>query len=355
MVDRRFSLALVFSLLLHVALMNSPGWRVPTEPEVETAPLEARLSIPKPTVVPAPSPAPVERSAPSSPPRAAPAPARRRAAPHPKPAPAAAVRTEPGIEPAPEPMAPLPAAESLSRPEPGEPATLPPVKLDASLPEDVFPSEGHIVFAGMRGAGGFSAANVGQQWQIEGERYQITMALNILFIRWEWRSEGRVTVNGLIPEVFRKERNGKVTDEVRFDWSAREVVSASGGRITRAPLIEGSQDALSIFYQLALFPPTESGTEIPIANGKTYRPRTFEVLGPELMTTQLGALRTAHLRLGKEGEDTIDLWLSLEHKNLPLRILWRQGDGITNDFVAVRVEYDDVRLEAPPPPPPHQG
>ncbi len=346
MVDRRFSLALVCSAGLHMALMGSPGWRLAVEPEVESTPLEARLLQPKLALPPPPA---AVVATPRSAARHS-RPARSRQVPQ---APTGAI-VVPKVSASTQPTM---AADSPSsaQPESAEPGSAPPVKLDAALPDEVFPAQGRIVFAGMRGAGGFGAANVEQQWHIEGERYRITMALNILFIRWVWRSDGRMTANGFTPESFRKERNGKTTDEVRFDWATRGVVSDGGGRVAETPILEGSQDALSIFYQLALFPPAESGTAIPIANGKTYQARTFEVMGQELLTTRLGALRTAHLRLGQEGEDTIDVWLSLKHKNLPVRILWRQRDGIATDFVAVRLEYGDIKLVAPEPPPPHQG
>jgi hypothetical protein len=166
-----------------------------------------------------------------------------------------------------------------------------------------------------------------------------------------YRSEGRITGNGFIPASYRMEQNGQIKEGVTFDWHRRRVSIVSNKGHGEHELMEASQDFISAIFQLALFPPDASPTAVWVATGRTYTQRLLEVVGTEEVTTKLGPLRALRLRLGRDGDEQLDLWFALDVKRLPVRIRWTDRDGGINDFQAGYVEYDDgkqrVRLTPP--------
>jgi hypothetical protein len=362
----RFTLALIASALLHAGIVAGPGWQVPDDEEVLTRPIEAVL-LPPPMLAAAP-PAPPA----AAPPAAAPAPvaAPRPAAPKkpkPAPAPAAPEVQLPAAEPSPQqsapPAEPPPPAES---PEQAEPAAVSPEQPAASAPqpspENVFPHHGRVIFVGMRGTDGFPVGTAEAVWLTEGDRYEFrlymqTAGLVALFKRVSitWKSVGGITGNGFAPASFKVERDGVFKEGAAFYWDRRKVMVASPRGHHEADLMEGSQDILSAIFQIALFPPVERNIDMWVTNGRTYVNALIEVIGHEEVVTKLGPLRALHVRLGREGDDLLDLWYGIDAKYLPVRIRWVQRSGAVNDLQATTIEYQTgegkVRLEAPAPPP----
>ena len=132
MTERRWLAALAFSLLVHVLVVGSPGWRLPFFDTRENVLLEAHIA-PKPAPSPPP---PVLAPQPPTPPlpKAQPQPRRTPAPPAVEPAPAAAE------------LAPL--AEAPAPPVAAPPAPAAPTPVD--IP---WPRQGRIVFAVTRGEG----------------------------------------------------------------------------------------------------------------------------------------------------------------------------------------------------------
>ena len=170
-----------------------------------------------------------------------------------------------------------------------------------------------------------------------------------------WRSVGRITGNGFAPASFKVERDGIFKEGAAFYWDRRKVMVASPRGHHEADLMEGSQDILSAIFQIALFPPVENNIDMWVTNGRTYVNALIEVIGQEEVATKIGPLRALHIRLGREGDDLLDLWYGIDAKYLPVRIRWVQRSGAVNDLQATTIEYQTsegkVRLEAPAPPP----
>jgi hypothetical protein len=362
---RRFVLALVASALMHAAILAGPGWQLPEVEQIQTRPIEAVL-LPPPVLAAAPPTPPLPAPAP------APVPAPRRAAPtkpRPAPAPAApevqlpaaeqpAERVAPEAAP-PQPPAALPGQQAA--PAAGGPAQ-PAVSAPLPPPENVFPNRGRVLFVGMRGAEGFAVGTAEALWAAEGDSYDFqlhmqTAGLVALFKRVTitWRSAGRITGTGFAPASFKVERNGIFKEGAVFDWDRRKVMVASPRGHYEAEMMEGSQDILSAIFQIALFPPVESRIDMWVTNGRTYLQSLIEVIGQEEVATRLGSLPALHIRLGREGDDLLDLWYGVGAKYLPVRIRWVQRNGAINDLQATTIEYETgegkVRLEAPAPPP----
>jgi hypothetical protein len=373
-VDRRFGVALVASALLHFVLVAAPGWRLPGEDETRSVPIEARL-LPPPKIAAgaaeaAPSPKPAPKPAPKPRPRPAPKPR-----PPPPELPQAQQQETVAPEPPSEPPAqafaegqasaasglgeapPLaaqseepPGGETQSRPAPG-PAT-----------ENVFPYHGRVVFSAARGADGFVVGTAETVWLTQGDRYQFrlylqTTGLVALFKRvtLSYSSDGRITANGFVPHSYKLDENGELKEAVVFDWERRRLTIASPRGHAAFDLMEASQDLVSVIYQMALFPPSESPADVWVATGRAYTNRYLQVVGTEQVTTRLGSLRALHVRLGREGDELLDLWFGVDVKHLPVRIRWARKDGSINDFQAAYIEYDmgkeKVKLVPPPEPP----
>lgn len=337
MTDRRLLVALCLSLLLHATVVSSPGWRLPlfNEPEPGGS-LEAHFA-PQPAPVPQPAPAVVKRTEPQPTVRS-PRPPRPEAEQYAPPVPAAtAASAEPASIPAP--PAPVPAA--VAAPAPVE------------LP---WPRQGRIRFAVVRGEGeqGMEIGQSTHTWQHDGASYVLksvteTTGLVALFraVRIVQSSEGTLTAEGLMPQVFNVERNGKPAEQARFDWDGKKVVLQSRkGDVREVPLAAGAQDILSQIYQIGLAG-AAARLELMIATGKNYGRYAYEAVADERIATRFGELRTWHMKTpALQGEQAMELWLASDLRNLPVRIRFIDRKGEVFDQHAVELEFDGAPLAA---------
>jgi hypothetical protein len=331
-VDSRLTAALALSLLMHILIVGSPGWRLPFLDEpVAGGVLEAHL---------APQPAPVLPQ---------PAPAMRAPVPAPAPQPKAGPRPP---QPAPLPEAP-PATAAAPLPEPA-----PGVEAAPAAPQTgtSWPRQGRIRFVVTRGEGeqGMQIGESTHSWQHDGERYALqtvteTTGLVALFreLRIVQSSEGTIGAEGLVPQSFAVERKGRLAEGVRFDWAGGKATLMRGGQPRREVAIApGAQDVLSQIYQIGLAG-VAARLEMMIATGKNYGRYAYEAIGDETLATPFGALRTWHVRTpAVPGEQAMEVWLAQDHGNLPVRIRFVDRAGEVYDQNAVEFEIDGARLAA---------
>ena len=318
---RPWWLALAVSLLLHVGLLGGLAWRLPQwETPAEPAPLEVQLVSappPVPAVVP-PPPRP-------SPKPAVPRPPARLKAPGPPPpveAPAEvaapadasqAVAATAAVEPVPAPVAP-------------EPAEAPPPPLNP-LPQRL---DLHY-----RLRYGLASGEQTLVWVNEGEHYTLTSVatatgLTGIFYRGQFvqTSRGRITPRGLQPQEFWDQR-GDRRSSARFDAAGGDLVLLpSRGPVRHFSYSGDVQDALSLFFQLALTAPPPDGRQTyRVFNGKKLRDYTYEVRGEETLDTALGPLRTLHLARVGDSDGRFDAWLAIDRHYLPVRVLRSEDSG----------------------------
>jgi len=327
------ALALALSLLLHLALLVSPGWRLPTQGAA--APLQAQL-VPE-----GPRPQPVARR---PEPRRSPPPVRHRAPPPaaaPISSPVPAPVSVPATAAAPIPVAPVAAGPALSPPAAETPAASP---APAAALEPQLPRRGRIRFSISRGDQGFVVGQAVHTWRREGKNYTLTSVtettgLAALFksARVVQESEGEISAEGLKPLEYRTLRNGVAAEAASFDWAGGRL-RYSGGR--EATLSPGAQDMLSLFYQLGQQLPA-GRTGVMLATGKKFERYTFDVLGEERLPLPFGEQRVLHLKsVGDRGEAT-EVWLGLDLRGLPLKIRYTDRDGEHFVQVAEELEFDD--------------
>lgn len=332
MTDRRWLLALCLSLLVHLTVIGSPGWRLPFLGEpASSILLEAHIAS---------KPLPAVAAAPPLPPQ-----------PQPR------VRTAASKPHPPQPVTDAPAPPAVPS---AEPQAAPPAPVQAApapaVVEPVWPRHGRIRFVVTRGEGeqGMEIGQSTHTWRHDGEKYALqavteTTGIVALFraVRIVQSSEGSLAAAGLVPLAFSVERNGKTAEGVRFDWVAGKATMTSGGQPRReVALASGTQDVLSQIYQIGLAG-VAARLEMMIATGKSYGRYAYEAVGDEMLATRFGALRTWHVKTpALPGEQAMELWLAQDHGNLPVRIRFIDRKGEVFDQNAAEVDIDDVRLTA---------
>lgn len=317
-----FAFALVASALLHAAALLGPGWVLPGthEPE-QTTTIEAVLAPP-----PVAAPVSVAKTAPKPPPvRQRPQPAAQPVVAAAAPAAIAVAQASAEAPPAPPPTVEAPPAAVAPAPT-IEPA--PPQPVNTALP-----GRGRLRYVITRGEGGFVIGQAVHSWDHDGFTYRLksmteTTGLAAVFkpVQVFQSSQGEVTADGLRPREFRHERAGSI-DTANFDWTRRVVRYAA----REDSIVAGTQDMLSMYYQLVLLAPQSGVVEMPIATGRKLEIFRLEVLGEETLTLPGGERRALHVRT-RTSNDTIELWLrtgaDAASRGLPLKIRFidRRGD-----------------------------
>ncbi|MDA8254761.1 MAG: DUF3108 domain-containing protein [Betaproteobacteria bacterium] len=331
-----FAFALVASALLHAAALLGPGWVLPGTHEPEpTTTIEAVLAPPP---APAPAPAPVAKAAPKPPPvRPRPQPAAQpvvtAAAPAEIAAAPAAAEAPPAAAPVAAPpaaVAPAPSARDTVSGSAGDITPEPPAPQPANT---ALPGKGSTRYVITRGEGGFIIGRAVHSWTHDGFTYRLkslteTTGLAAAFkpVQVLQSSEGEITAEGLRPREFRHERAGSI-DTANFDWTRRVVRYAA----REDGIVAGTQDMLSMYYQLVLLAPQSGVVEMPVATGRKLEIFRLEVLGEEVLTLPGGERRALHVRT-RTSNDTIELWLrtgaDAASRGLPLKIRFidRRGD-----------------------------
>lgn len=319
------AVSLVVSLLLHGVLVGGlnglwPAAREPAPPPV----FEARLiALPPPPVskslpksLPKPRP-PAPR--PTAPPPSAPVPAE-------SPALAAEEPAEPAVLAEPETAEPVPEAVPVASSAQSDPIAEP-----APPPLNPLPARIDMRFELRYGPASGEQSLV---WVNEGERYTLTSVaaatgLTGLFYRGRFvqTSRGRITPQGLQPEAFWDQRGDKRAS-ARFDPDAGQGLwEPARGAPRHFAYPAGMQDALSLFFQLALTAPPAGTVSYDVFNGKKLRRYTYAVRGEETLDTALGALRTLHLARTDAVDERFETWLAIDRHYLPVRVVRSDDDG----------------------------
>ncbi|MBI2277381.1 MAG: DUF3108 domain-containing protein [Dechloromonas sp.] len=310
--------ALVGSLAIHgVALFGTDVELFGGGPEPVT--LQAEIQPPPPAPVPA-------AAHPARKPPVRPAKPGRLAMPHPSPATVPApVEAEPEkeTEMLPEATSPLPPAV----PEPAKP---------------VLPASGVIRFAIYKESLGFQVGRAEHRWEFsEDGRYRLSgvtetsgLAALLRPARLEQESSGRLVAGGLQPERFRSLKNGKDANEnADFDWTSREVHLSRDGSLR--PIAPGSQDILSLNYQLAYLAKLAEGSSLGVVTGKKYERYELDSLGEEEIEVPAGRFRTLHLRAMTDS--VTEIWIALDRARLPVKIRFTDKKGESFEQVATEL------------------
>lgn len=336
---RRLFAAILVSALVHALVISRIWVPVPTQP-VTLAPLHAQLAE-----RPSPSPATLPDTALAAPPpkvaRRPPPPAF--AAPRvadatPLALPAAPITAESGAAPADERVPGEEAAPARS-PTPSAASSVPgPAEADRARH---LPTAGELTYTLYLGTDGFSVGRSTYSWTVEGDTYKLvseseTTGIVDLFRRQRltYISQGRLTAGGLRPERFamtRTRRGETVEASAHLDWNAGQVTYGRPSHPRTVALPAASQDIVSFILQLALNPPAQGRIQLPITNGLRFETYELEVLAEESIETPLGPLIALPLKqIRRDGAESIEVWLGVEYRYLPVKVRFRDREGNTS-------------------------
>lgn len=204
------------------------------------------------------------------------------------------------------------------------------------------PRQGKVSYALAHGADGFVVGQVLHTWEHDGRNYKmqsVTETTGIAALlkpaRVVQSSQGEVSAAGLRPKEFRHERV-KGLDTASFDWT-RRVVSYAG---QEDKIVAGTQDMLSMYYQLVLLGLKSGALEMPIATGRKLESYRVEVLGEEVVTVPIGKRRTLRLKTRGSGGDSIEVWIAPELRGLPVKIRFtdRKGEIFDQNMQEIAVQ-----------------
>ncbi len=156
-------------------------------------------------------------------------------------------------------------------------------------------------------------------------------------------SVGRIGPDGLLPEQYTERRGKRPERVIRFDHARRKMTGL--GEPAEVDLPRGTQDRLSVFYQVGLMARSnpallERGRrfKLPLASMKEIDLASFTGGGPETVKTVRGSVNALRLtgRHEADPEDpTIDVWLAPDLAMLPARIRVEEHDGKVIDQVLI--------------------
>lgn len=240
------------------------------------------------------------------------------------------------------PVLPAPSEQDSEIEQKNEPTVASPPSAPSEPAKPLLPASGTIRYAIFMGTRGFQIGRAEHTWEFtEDGRYRLTgmtetvgLAALLKTIRFENESSGRLVAGGLQPELYRTRKNGQDANEnADFDWTAAAVHLSRGDKTQS--IVPGTQDILSLNYQLAYLPRPEAGASVGVVTGKKYSRYALDSLGEETLDLKAGRFRTLHLRA--MGNDVTEIWIALDHHRLPVKIRFTDKKGDVYEQVATEI------------------
>ena len=172
-------------------------------------------------------------------------------------------------------------------------------------------------------------------WKREGARYQLDSSIEAngvfsLVGALRQSSRGDITSQGLQPAFFSIKRGDGVADTATFSRDTNELKTLARGENKVIPLPARLQDTLSFLFQLGhdLRAAKGSGDRLSVvaSNGRKIYRHEFSQVGEETLQTQMGPLKTIHLKSdASDPEDVYEVWLAPEKFHLPVKVKFYAG------------------------------
>lgn len=161
-------------------------------------------------------------------------------------------------------------------------------------------------------------------------------ALNLNILRQT--SEGIVTENGLVPSYYSSHYSNEPSKakSARFFWPDGALLLQDSKSEKTEPLNADTQDLLSFMYQFMFAPPKNNG-EITVTNGVNSQSITYTSLGEEVITSNIGELKTIHLLINSLGQIKTEIWLAIDYQYLPIKIRKTLNNGLVIEENAVSI------------------
>ena len=222
-----------------------------------------------------------------------------------------------------------------------------PLPLAPAAVDAVLKGSGRLAFVVVKESLGMQIGRAVHRWEFaEDGSYRLTsmietsgLAALIRPLRQQYESRGRLGPRGLQPDSYQTWRNGKANGQnADFDWSTAEVHLQRHDSVQR--IAPGTQDLLSLNYQLPYLPAPENGSTIGVVTGRKYEHYNIDSLGEEEIDTPAGRFRTLHLRAA--GETLTEIWIALDHQRLPVKIRFTDKKGESYQQLATEIDVMPV-------------
>ena len=196
------------------------------------------------------------------------------------------------------------------------------------------------------GGQGFKVGEARHDWKIGPKGYAMTLNLeakglaSLFGLQYEQRSAGAVGPAGLQPDVFSVDQHRRKRDSAHFDWNAARVSIRRDDKERRSEVIaSGDQDVLSLWHQVRRFARSEQPVVLNVVTGKSIKRVSVRALGQEMLKLPIGGVETLRMQAqAAGGELDIDIWLSLQHDLLPVRIRITDDEGGVLDQRAATID-----------------
>jgi len=197
---------------------------------------------------------------------------------------------------------------------------------------------------------GFHIAVIEEHFKVRGDTYRIvskssTSGLLALFRRQSVTlvSTGRLVAAGLQPEHFegRDSRDAARRVSAEFDWPAQRVTLEHDHKTETLPLPGGTQDRLSLMYQL-MFVHFGGLTkfDVPMTNGRKLDWYRYKITRDVEIDSPLGRMKTLHLEKERQAnESSAEVWLATQRGFFPVRVLIVEKDGTRYDQIITALDY----------------
>ena len=186
------------------------------------------------------------------------------------------------------------------------------------------------------------ALNSRIRWQNTSETFKIQGELGTANgTAQTFISKGRISPTGILPSTYAEQQDSISVHHAQFLYDEKRIEYSRSGE--KAALAIGTQDAASVFWQLASIgrndsSPFQPGTEfqMDVADAQGADTWKFQVIKLENIQTAVGPLSTWHLtRAPVAGKaQVLDVWLAPEHNWYPVKLRYTEPNG---DFVEMTV------------------
>ncbi|MFY9328059.1 MAG: DUF3108 domain-containing protein [Georgfuchsia sp.] len=217
-----------------------------------------------------------------------------------------------------------------------------PVVSKSSTP---LPRDGQIEYALQAGDKGMTLARIVHKWHLDGNSYVLSgemkaVGLVALFKRGKvtQRSEGTIDSTGLKPKSFRLDRGNGDIESASLDW--RQMTATVTDK-RQWPITKGTQDGLSIFYQIGRGAMPTEGLEMDMVSGRKVERYAFDWRGEETVSVPAGEYRAWRVRIrATSGDrDLKEVWLATT-ANLPVKIRLVDRKGEVLVMVAEKIGFE---------------
>jgi len=264
-------------------------------------------------------------------------------------------RPKPGIKPVVE-TTPSVIAETAASSVPAEPseaaateaAPPSPATTDETVKHPLLPRHAQLHFTVQYGAGSFKVGevihvleNIDGHYTLRAETQTTGLASIFKSYQLTQTSTGTVTKHGLRPENYveiKTDGSGTQTSSASINWDTHKVHFNNG---EDRNLTAQAQDRLSLPYQLSQLPLNTDSVPVELINSTDIRQHYLAIGDEGTISTPIGELRTIALhKVHGANEDGLIIWLALEYRLLPVKILYLDRSGA----VSANMVITDIRV-----------